>query len=99
MGNDKPDMSFQVAELDDHSIQKSVYAIAPLQARNFVVMEVKGNLMEDERKELLAHFPTSVFKRIAWIVMGEPSAEFKKHSQQLVLKQKQEAADKAFVLQ
>merc|ERR1712050_747631 len=97
--NDKPDMSFQIAELDDNSIRKSVYAIAPLQARNFVVMEVKGNLIEDERKELLAHFPPSVFKRTACIVVGEPTAEFKKRSQQLMLKQKQDSADKAFVLQ
>merc|ERR1740121_869371 len=97
--NDKPDMNFQVPEMDDNSIRKAIYAVAPMQARNFVIMEVKGNLMEDERKSLLAPFPASTFKRIATVMIGDPTAEFKKYSQQLLLKQKQEASDKTFVLQ
>merc|ERR1712066_939206 len=97
--NDKPDTNFQNPELDDNNLRKTVYAIAPLQARNFVVMEVKANLIQEEREKLLAPFPACTFKRVARVVVGEPNPDFKKYSQQLVLKQKQEASDKVFMLQ
>eukprot|EP00444_Apocalathium_aciculiferum_P005405 CAMPEP_0183413718 /NCGR_PEP_ID=MMETSP0370-20130417/21890_1 /TAXON_ID=268820 /ORGANISM="Peridinium aciculiferum, Strain PAER-2" /LENGTH=1097 /DNA_ID=CAMNT_0025596963 /DNA_START=30 /DNA_END=3319 /DNA_ORIENTATION=- len=97
--NDKPDMHFQVPELDDSSVRRAVYSIAPLQARNYVVMEVKSNLIEDERKEILNRFSTGTFKKTALVTMGEPTADFKKRTTELVLKQKQEASDKTFELQ
>merc|ERR1711920_1201904 len=70
--------------------------IAPLQGRNYVVMEVKGNLVKDERRPLLDRFTASTFKKIAHVVVGEPPVEFKKYSQKLMLQQKQEASDKQF---
>mmetsp|Transcript_24482 Transcript_24482/g.61205 ORF Transcript_24482/g.61205 Transcript_24482/m.61205 type:complete len:878 (+) Transcript_24482:100-2733(+) len=94
--NDRPDKNFQAPELNDDSVRKAVYSIAPLQARNYIVMEVKGNLMEDERKLLLDRFRSPAFKKIACVVVGEPTVEFKKHSQKLILQQKQEASDKQF---
>merc|ERR1719203_1827466 len=43
--NDKPDMNFQIRELDDCSMRKAIFTVAPLQKRNYVVMEVKSNLI------------------------------------------------------
>jgi len=94
--HDRPEKNFQVAELDDDSIRKAVLAVAPLQGRNYVVMEVKGNLMKDDRKALLDKFSTSAFKKVAGVAVGEPTVEFKKYSQQLMLQQKQEVSDKQF---
>merc|ERR1712039_398674 len=94
--HNRPDKQFQVAELNDDSVRKAVYSIAPLQGRNYVVMEVKGNLVKDERKPLVERFAASTFKKIACIVVGEPPVEFKKYSQKLMLQQKQEASDKQF---
>eukprot|EP00405_Crypthecodinium_cohnii_P012604 CAMPEP_0206444038 /NCGR_PEP_ID=MMETSP0324_2-20121206/14697_1 /ASSEMBLY_ACC=CAM_ASM_000836 /TAXON_ID=2866 /ORGANISM="Crypthecodinium cohnii, Strain Seligo" /LENGTH=1016 /DNA_ID=CAMNT_0053912031 /DNA_START=99 /DNA_END=3146 /DNA_ORIENTATION=- len=92
--NDKPEMQFQVPELDDYSMRRAIYSIAPLQNRSFLVMEVKSNLLADERQNLLAKFP-STFKKTALVVMGTPKADFKEHTKSLLLKQKQEALDKA----
>merc|ERR1712217_1000350 len=94
--HDRPDKNFQVPELNDDSVRKAVYSVAPLQARNYIVMEVKGNLMKDERQPLLDRFSSSAFKKIACVVVGEPPVEFKKYSQKLILQQKQEASDKLF---
>lgn len=94
--HDKPDKNFQAPELNDDSVRRAVYSVAPLKGRNYVVMEVKGNLMKDDRKPLLDRFNAPVFKKIACIVVGEPSVDFKKHSQKLILQQKQEASDKQF---
>merc|ERR1712217_119436 len=94
--HDKPDKNFQAPELNDDSVRKAVYYIAPLQGRNYIVMEVKGNLMKDERKPLLERFSASTFKKTACVVVGEPPVEFKKYSQKLILQQKQEASDKQF---
>merc|ERR1712194_773403 len=51
--NDKPDATYQVKELDDASMRRAVYMVAPMQERNYVVMEVKGNLVKAEREELV----------------------------------------------
>merc|ERR1712232_280070 len=91
--NDKPDMSFQVPELDDASVRRAVYSVAPLQGRNYVVMEVKGNLLKDERAALLSKFSALSFKKTACVIVGEPTPEFKKRSHQLTLQQKQQASD------
>merc|ERR1719203_2641208 len=97
-GNDKPDMNFHVRELDDCSMRRALYMIAPLQKRHYVVMEVRANLIKDERKEAVARFSASHFKKVACVMVGEPNLEFRKRSQHLMLASKQEAANKAFEL-
>mmetsp|Transcript_45932 Transcript_45932/g.116793 ORF Transcript_45932/g.116793 Transcript_45932/m.116793 type:complete len:927 (+) Transcript_45932:75-2855(+) len=94
--NDKPEMGFGIAVLDDHSIRRVLQAIAPVQQRNYVVMEVKSNLMKDERKELISKWAGSSFKKTAVCMMGDPPASFKKRSQEVALTQKQLASDAEF---
>merc|ERR1712113_1295141 len=95
--NDKPEMNFGIRELDDGiSVRRILHAIASVQQRNFVIMEIKGNLMKDERQEMLSRFNDVRFKKIATILAGEPNLEFKRRIQELLLKHKQEAADKDF---
>jgi len=93
---DKPERGFGVRELDDDSIRRAIMAVAPMQPRHYVVMEVKGNLLEENRKSLLAQWKDPMFKKIADVVVGKPPAEFKKQVQQAVLKAKQEKAEKAW---
>merc|ERR1712187_814433 len=95
--NDKPEMTFGIRELDDGvSIRRILYAIASMQQRNFVIMEVKGNLLKDERQEILSKFTDPRFKKVAVLLAGEPNLEFKRRIQELLLKQKQEISDKEF---
>lgn len=94
--NDKPEMNFGIKELDDNSVRRILQAIAPLQPRNFVCMEVLGNLIKDERKALLARFSSPMFKKTGYVVVGEPNSEFKKRTNEVLLKQKQEASDAEF---
>merc|ERR1712183_152679 len=42
--NDKPDMSFGIASIDDGSVKDQLMSSAAVQQRNYAVMEIKGNL-------------------------------------------------------
>eukprot|EP00933_Yihiella_yeosuensis_P032841 TRINITY_DN2649_c0_g3_i2.p1 TRINITY_DN2649_c0_g3~~TRINITY_DN2649_c0_g3_i2.p1 ORF type:complete len:922 (-),score=255.79 TRINITY_DN2649_c0_g3_i2:370-3036(-) len=92
--NDKPEMGFGIAALDDLSVRRVLQIAAPIQKRHYVVMEVRGSLLQEMRKELIA--PWSSFRRIASVVMGEPPASVKQQGQKLMLEQKQEASDLEF---
>jgi len=50
--NDKPDWKFGLPLMDDKSIRKMVHFIAPMQERDYIVMEVEQNLCKESRKEL-----------------------------------------------
>merc|ERR1711972_400604 len=91
--NDKPDFNFGIPAMDDMSAHRTMNSIAPVVPRNYVVMEVKQNLVQADRKENLKRFSAPHFKKIAHVVMGEPSAEYKKFVQQKLLEEKQAKAD------
>merc|ERR1712194_837769 len=96
---DKPDMGFGIQMMDDASVRRVIQHAAPIQRRSYVVMEVKSNLVKDERKEAVAKWPASGFKRTAMVMMGGSSSvpkEFKDYSQKMILAAKQEASDAEF---
>jgi len=97
--NDKPEMGFAVPMIDDCSIRKILMGIAPAQQRHYIVMEVKSALLPDDRAQLLAPFKDlPQFSKIALILLSsDPPAEFKKYSQQRMLKAKKEASDAEFL--
>merc|ERR1712194_804308 len=97
--NAKPDMTFQIKELDDASMRRAVYMVAPMQQRNYVVMEVRGNLLKSEREELVKRFDRPHFKRVAKVLLGEPDKAFTKKTHELLLQDKQAASDKTFQAQ
>eukprot|EP00931_Biecheleriopsis_adriatica_P072150 TRINITY_DN461_c0_g1_i1.p1 TRINITY_DN461_c0_g1~~TRINITY_DN461_c0_g1_i1.p1 ORF type:complete len:622 (-),score=217.12 TRINITY_DN461_c0_g1_i1:112-1824(-) len=84
-------MGTGIGAIDDLSASRVLREAAPIQKRNFVVMEVRGNLLQEERVEALARW--SSFKRVATIIVGEPPLAFKKESQEMMLKVKQETSD------
>jgi len=97
--NDKPDMGFGIQMMDDGSVRRVIQHAAPIQPRSYVVMEVKSNLLKDERKEAVAKWPASSFKRTSMVMMGDASTvpkAFKEYSQTLILAAKQEASDAEF---
>merc|ERR1711879_79112 len=91
--NDKPDFNFGVYGMDNRECSKIINSIAGLQPRNYVVMEVRQNLIPEERAALLKRFPKAHYKRTAKVVMGEPKADFKKVVKDRILKQKQAKED------
>lgn len=86
--NDKPIFYFGLHGIDDGSVQRSMYSLAALTPRNYVVLEVKSNLMAAERKRYAETFRKSYFKRVARITVGEPPESFKTITRQLILKDK-----------
>ncbi|CAK0813619.1 unnamed protein product, partial [Prorocentrum cordatum] len=92
--NDKPGMQFGVPMMDDMSVQNTLAAVTPALRRDFMVLELRDNLLAAERKKLLARFPASDFKRVAVVVMGEPSKEYKEKVQAQLLSEKVAAAEK-----
>merc|ERR1712060_414390 len=77
-------------------MRKALLMLAPLQKRNYVVMEVRGNLIQEERKDFLAKFSAPHFKKSALVMVGEPTTEFRKRVQTLMLADKQAVSDRAF---
>jgi hypothetical protein len=94
--NDKPSLSFGLPGLDDFSVRNVIKSIAPCVPRNYVVMEVKSNLLSAERKEIIKKFNYPCFKKVAHVVMGKPAASFKGMVQDKLLKEKQAKADVAW---
>eukprot|EP00449_Zooxanthella_nutricula_P026642 CAMPEP_0198529256 /NCGR_PEP_ID=MMETSP1462-20131121/25646_1 /TAXON_ID=1333877 /ORGANISM="Brandtodinium nutriculum, Strain RCC3387" /LENGTH=808 /DNA_ID=CAMNT_0044259097 /DNA_START=1 /DNA_END=2423 /DNA_ORIENTATION=+ len=94
--NDKPEMGFGIGAMDDHSVRRVLQHVAPVQPRHFVVMEVKSNLVKQERTELLSRWAVPGFRKVALVLMADPPADFRKRSQELALKTKQDAADVEF---
>mmetsp|Transcript_1783 Transcript_1783/g.5467 ORF Transcript_1783/g.5467 Transcript_1783/m.5467 type:complete len:529 (+) Transcript_1783:23-1609(+) len=93
---DKPDMNFGVPHLDDGSVKRVLAAVAPMQRRDLVVMEVQGNLCKEERMERMNDFSLPQFRKVAAVMVGEPSSGFKRRVRELLLKEKQERAEKDF---
>merc|ERR1712129_138646 len=94
--NDKPEMGLGLKHLDDGSVLHFLQSIAPTQQRDYVVMEVKANLLGDDRKETLSTWSSTGFKKVVSVMCGNPPAAFVKRSQEVILKQKQAAADEEF---
>lgn len=96
--NDKPPFSYQLTGMDDMSIQRVIKAVAPTIPRNYVVMEVKSNLLKEDRAEILKRFGAPHFKKIAHVVMGEPKADYKAKVQSKMLQAKQDLSDSQWKL-
>ena len=97
--NDKPDVTFGIQVLDELTPRKLLYTIAPIIPRNYVVMEVKSNLLKSERQDLLSRFNFPHFRRVAVVIVGEPPDSFKAKVRAAVLAEKQEKLDAEWKVQ
>merc|ERR1712060_840108 len=97
--NDKPDVSFGIQHLDEMSTRRVIHTIAPLIPRNYVVMEVRQNLIKTERKSMLNRFSATIFRRKAHVVMGEPPEDYKAKVRATLLKEKQNKLEQGWLLQ
>jgi len=88
--NDKPEAKLGVPALDDWSVRKVIAAVAPVLPRNFIVPELKSNLISGSREKVLKHFMADNFDRKAVVTMGEPSASSKERVQALILAEKKD---------
>merc|ERR1711920_256658 len=64
--NDKPLLKF----LDDRSVQKSMLLVASTLKRNYVVAELKANLVPSDRKTFLSNFRSTRFNKRAVVCVG-----------------------------
>jgi len=101
--NDRPELRTGIQALDDLSVRRVLRAIAPTVRRNFVVAELKANLIAIERRQSLLSFSSAVFKKTALVAIGTPAAEYRErvHAELLaekttkVLEERRRAAEKA----
>merc|ERR1712113_890622 len=89
-------MNFGLPGMEDNSVRRVVNNIASVVPRNYVVMEVKQNLVAADRKENLQRFSAPHFKKVARVAMGKPKAAFKEQQHAHMLKEKQDAAEEAW---
>merc|ERR1712039_446610 len=78
---------------DDFSGRSVLRTVAPLFPRNYVVMELRGNLIKAEREQMLKRFQGSQFKRIARVAMGKPPKAWTDAYHADLLKEKQSKID------
>lgn len=86
--SDRPSMDFGIREIDDYTLLKTVQSLAPMFKRDYVVMEVRNNLLAEERSKVLSNLWTDDFKKTAIVVMGEPPQTFKEKAHMLLLEEK-----------
>jgi len=82
--------------MDDRGVQRVLSAVAPLVPRNYLIMEVKSNLIAAERQAVLKKFNYPCYKKVARVIMGEPTKEFKAKVHNKLLKDKQAKSDHEF---
>lgn len=91
--NDSPVYGFNTPAVDGGGVRKMLAALAPTLKRNLVVMELASNLQEESRHKSLQQFASSHFEKVAHVVMGEPTSEFKEGVHAMILAKKQSALD------
>merc|ERR1712194_154300 len=90
--NDKPGVI--LGGLDLVGLKQRLMDLAAIQPRNFVIMEVRGNLIKEDRQAALAKFTGGLFKITAEVIVNETSSSFKKVVQAKVLNAKQDNSDR-----
>eukprot|EP00927_Polykrikos_kofoidii_P071496 TRINITY_DN67757_c0_g1_i1.p1 TRINITY_DN67757_c0_g1~~TRINITY_DN67757_c0_g1_i1.p1 ORF type:complete len:896 (+),score=179.87 TRINITY_DN67757_c0_g1_i1:211-2688(+) len=93
---DHPIVSFGVPAFDGQGAIRLLRSLASVQQRDYIVLQLKSSLLKNERSKLLRRFPDAAFKKVAHIIVGEPTLDFKEHTKTLLLKDKQDAAELAF---
>ena len=86
--NDKPDLTFSNPMLDDGSIKKVVSNVSPCLERNYVIPELRANLVSADRATSLQKYIAQDYKRKAIVIMGEPTKEYKEKIQSMILQEK-----------
>lgn len=93
---DKPDVGFAIAGLDDGSAKELLVQLSAMQNRSYVVMEVRGNLLKEERATALKKWKYGPCKKVAQVMIGIPEQGFRTYVLEAALAEKQAKIDKAF---
>lgn len=94
--NDRPEMNFGISNLDDGSIKPVLAMSAAMHNRDLVVMEVKGNLLREERCAALRRFNFPHLRKVAQVMLGKPCPEYLEFVDNRKLRAKQEHLDAQF---
>lgn len=87
--NDRPDLQTGIPHIDDGSVKYCLLSVLPLQKRHLVLVEMKGNLLREERKDLVSKFRLN-HRKVAMIMVGEPAHCIKEKAHKALLREKQE---------
>mmetsp|Transcript_74979 Transcript_74979/g.163687 ORF Transcript_74979/g.163687 Transcript_74979/m.163687 type:complete len:969 (+) Transcript_74979:121-3027(+) len=93
--NDKPEFSTGVRDIDEYLVQSSLRTVMSMLPRNCAVMEVRNNLLAEERSRALTKFDRSSYRRIALVAVGEPPESFKEKAWSAALEEKRKAVGEA----
>jgi len=91
---DKPDFGFGVPSFDNGTVKQLLAGGVSEQKRNVLMMEVRGNLVKEDRKSMLNKFRQSHHRKIAEVMIGNPDDAFRERTQSRLLTEKQAEAQK-----
>jgi len=90
--NDRPEPNFGVPQLDDlGALLRLVASVATALPRNYVVPDIRSNLMAESRKAIVEKF--AGFKKTANVLVGEPAEGFKEGVRASLLQEKRAKAE------
>merc|ERR1712014_187226 len=75
--------------LDDGTVKQILVAASATQNRDVVYMEVRGNLLKSDRKDALSKFRLPHFMKVAKVLIGEPTDEFRQAALERLIATKQ----------
>merc|ERR1712060_856793 len=73
-------------------VSRPILAIAGSLRRNYIIPELRANLLQGEGKQHLTNFSSSKFNKKALVVMGEPDDKYKSGVRERILAKKREVA-------
>lgn len=79
------------AELGHFDVSQWLSTLAPLVSRNYIMMELQSNLFTTTRIKALEAFGQHQFRRVAVVIIGEPSVAFKEKAWAKMLAEKKAA--------
>lgn len=69
---DRPVLKSGVHLIDEVCVDR-LSSVAPALGHNYIVMELEGNLLPEERRKVLERYPAPRFKRVAVVLLGDPT--------------------------
>jgi len=90
--NDEPVFSFGLHEMDNQSIKRAIEFVSPMFKRNYLIMQLRSNLVSEERAAVMRRFAAPHFKKVVCVMVGQPGAEHIASVQKQMLADKELAA-------
>merc|ERR1712083_421662 len=90
LSNDKSSVSYGIPSFDNGSVKQILTNSACVQERNIIVMDIKGNLLKEDRIAALKRHRAPHLRKVARVLFGDQTSDYRDTVLKTMLKAKQE---------